>query len=100
MSGLTPTSIPTPANQSTGSRRQLLSVVVPCFNEQEAIEHSYRAIKDVLASLPDVDHELIFVDDGSADATLETLNAIMASDRAVRVHSLSRNFGHQIALAA
>lgn len=79
---------------------ELLSVVVPCFNEQEVVEHAYRAIKDVLVSLTELDHEIIFVDDGSADDTLPRLNQLMARDPAVRVLSLSRNFGHQIALAA
>src|SRR3954464_11885971 len=78
----------------------LLSVVVPCFNEAEAIEHSYRAIKAVLVALNGLSHEIIFVDDGSSDATLGKLNQLMASDSAIRVLSLSRNFGHQIALAA
>jgi glycosyltransferase involved in cell wall biosynthesis len=78
----------------------LLSVVIPCFNEAEAIEHSYRAIKDMLASLTDFSHEIILVDDGSADGTLAKLNEIMARDQTVRVLALSRNFGHQIALAA
>jgi glycosyltransferase involved in cell wall biosynthesis len=77
-----------------------LSVVVPCFNEQDVVEHAYRAIKDVLVSLPELDHEIIFVDDGSTDDTLQRLNALSARDPAVRVLSLSRNFGHQIALAA
>jgi polyisoprenyl-phosphate glycosyltransferase len=54
----------------------------------------------VLRSLPDLDHEIIFVDDGSADETLHRLNALATRDPAVRVLSLSRNFGHQIALAA
>lgn len=89
-----------PTSQPRTDGRELLSVVVPCFNEQEAIEHSYRAIKDVLNALPNVEHELIFVDDGSSDATLQKLNGLMASDHAVRVQSLSRNFGHQVALAA
>jgi glycosyltransferase involved in cell wall biosynthesis len=78
----------------------LLTIVVPCFNEAEAIDHSYRAIKDVLVSLKGLSHEIIFVDDGSVDTTLPVLNEIMARDPAVRVLSLSRNFGHQIALAA
>lgn len=82
------------------SARQRLSVVVPCYNEQEVIDHTYRAIKDVLVALPGLDHEIVFADDGSADGTLARLNAIQAADPAVRVLSLSRNFGHQIALAA
>src|SRR5437867_10347974 len=86
--------------QQTRGGPELLSVVVPCFNEAEGIEHSYRAIKDVLIALKGLSHEIVFVDDGSGDATLAKLNDLMARDSAVRVQSLSRNFGHQIALAA
>jgi len=57
----------------------LLSVVVPCYNEQEAIEHTYKEIKGVLRTLKDLDHEIIFVDDGSADDTLPRLNALAES---------------------
>src|SRR2546422_9665216 len=79
---------------------QLLCVVTPCYNEEEVIEKFYEALKPVLKSLPGLNHRIIFVDDGSQDATLEKLNALAARDPAVRVYSLSRNFGHQIALTA
>jgi dolichol-phosphate mannosyltransferase len=77
----------------------LLSVVVPCYNEAEVIGLFYREIRPVLGAL-DLDFELILVDDGSADSTLEQLNRIAEGDPAVGVYSLSRNFGHQIALTA
>ena len=79
---------------------ELLSVVVPCYNEHEAIEHTYRELKTVLVTLQGLDHEIVFVDDGSTDDTLTRLNRLASADGAVRVLSLSRNFGHQIALAA
>src|SRR5262245_24145 len=78
----------------------LLSVVAPCYNESEVIGLFYNAVRPVLSSLGDVDAEIIFVDDGSSDDTLEQLNQIAEGDPAVRVCSLSRNFGHQIALTA
>lgn len=84
----------------------LLSVVVPCFNEQEMAEHAYDAIVEVLRGLaegratPPLRYEIVFVDDGSVDETLTRLNVIAQRDPNVRVLSLSRNFGHQIALAA
>jgi dolichol-phosphate mannosyltransferase len=84
----------------TDRRRALLSVVVPCYNESEVIGIFYRALKPVLQSLEGLDHEIIFVDDGSADDTLAYLNRFMTDDACVRVASLSRNFGHQIALTA
>lgn len=90
----------TPLASAGAAQRPLLSVVSPCYNEAEVIGIFYTALKDVLRAQPDVDHEIILVDDGSADTTLDRLNEIMAADPAVRVLSLSRNFGHQIALTA
>jgi len=78
----------------------LLSVVVPCYNESEVISLFYRELKSVLDSLPELSYEILFVDDGSIDDTLLILNQIAEEDPAVRVCSLSRNFGHQIALTA
>jgi glycosyltransferase involved in cell wall biosynthesis len=77
-----------------------LSVICPCFNEAPVIDRFYEALRAVLRSLDGLDHEIVFVDDGSTDATLDCLNAIAAEDRRVRVCSLSRNFGHQVALTA
>jgi len=78
----------------------LLSVIAPCYNESEVVDIFYSALKQVLQTQNGIDHEIIFVDDGSTDDTLEKLNAMMVSDPTVRVASLSRNFGHQIALTA
>jgi dolichol-phosphate mannosyltransferase len=78
----------------------LLCVVAPCYNEAEAVGLFYEALKPVLASLPDLDHRILFVDDGSTDATGERLAALAQRDPRVQVVSLSRNFGHQIALTA
>jgi glycosyltransferase involved in cell wall biosynthesis len=79
---------------------RLLCVVVPCFDEEPAVEHTYVELKRVLALLPDYRHQLYFVDDGSRDGTLAKLNELARHDRSVRVLSLSRNFGHQIAITA
>jgi glycosyltransferase involved in cell wall biosynthesis len=80
--------------------RQLLSVITPCYNESEVVHLFYNAVKPVLDALSDLDYEIVFVDDGSADDTLMHLNEIASRDENVRVCSLSRNFGHQIALTA
>jgi dolichol-phosphate mannosyltransferase len=77
-----------------------LSVVVPCYNESEVVEAFHRELSPILESLRPLQYELIFVDDGSADDTLDRLNRIAERDPSVRVCSLSRNFGHQIALTA
>ena len=86
--------------ETTNGRRELLSIVVPCYNESEVVELFYRGVRPVLEALGGLDFELIFVDDGSVDDTLERLNRLAEKDPAVRVCSLSRNFGHQIALTA
>jgi dolichol-phosphate mannosyltransferase len=83
-----------------GHNRQLLSVVTPCYNESEVVHLFYNEVKPVLDTLLDLDYEIIFVDDGSTDDTLMHLNDIASRDETVRVCSLSRNFGHQIALTA
>jgi glycosyltransferase involved in cell wall biosynthesis len=76
-----------------------LNVVVPCYNEAEGIRTFTAEVARVLDTL-DLPWQIVFVDDGSTDATLDELNALAAGDRRVRVYSLSRNFGHQIALSA
>jgi glycosyltransferase involved in cell wall biosynthesis len=78
----------------------LISVVIPCFNESKVIHLFYPELKRVLRALRGVRHEMIFVDDGSTDDTLAELNQIGHKDPCVRVCSFSRNFGHQIAITA
>jgi dolichol-phosphate mannosyltransferase len=80
--------------------KQLLSVIVPVFNESEVIETFYRRASQALAGLPGCDYELIFVDDGSRDDSYGQLAAFAARDARVRVIKFSRNFGHQIAISA
>jgi dolichol-phosphate mannosyltransferase len=76
-----------------------LSVVVPCYNEQEAIHACHAALTRALS--PSVgDYQIVYVNDGSTDQTYALLSAIQRSDPKVKVVDLSRNFGHQIALSA
>jgi dolichol-phosphate mannosyltransferase len=88
------------ANSMTGTRTPLLSVVAPCFNEADVVELFYQELRPILASLEGMDFEIILVDDGSSDDTLLRMNRIAAGDPSVRACSLSRNFGHQVALTA
>ena len=82
----------------------LLSVVVPCFNEQEVIRSSHERLKQVLDGLKAGaqcrEYELLYVDDGSGDRTLALLKEIFATDRHVRIIALRRNSGLQAALTA
>ena len=89
-----------PAATADRSRPALLSVVVPCYNEADVVARTHETLSAELGGLAQVDYELIYVDDGSRDATLALLKSVQAGDRRVRVLALSRNFGHQIALHA
>jgi dolichol-phosphate mannosyltransferase len=77
----------------------MLSVIVPCFNEEEVIEHTNERLARALGAITP-DFEIIYVDDGSRDRTAELLHEIQAGSSQVRVIRLSRNFGHQIAVTA
>lgn len=90
-----------PPNFETGGRTcSLLSVVVPCFNEEEVLPKTHPRLIEVLETLPVHAFELIYVDDGSRDATLDILREIQRADTRVRVVGLSRNFGQEIAMTA
>lgn len=81
--------------------KNLLSIVVPVFNEEESIAESVRrllALQDKLS--PEIDVELVFVDDGSKDRSLTLLRSFAVQTASVKVISFSRNFGHQIAITA
>jgi len=85
-------------SRASGSFR--LSVVVPCFNEQEVIATTHARLTTAGRAIPGAALEIVYVDDGSKDRTLELLRGMAATDRSVRVIALSRNFGHQKALSA
>ena len=89
-----------PPPRDGGSPRALLSVVVPCFDEEAVVRETHRRLVATLETVPDLDFELVYVDDGSRDATLDLLRELQNADARVRVIALSRNFGHQIAVTA
>ena len=78
----------------------LLSVVVPCYNEEAVLRATHERLTSVLAGMSTLDYELIFVNDGSRDDTQLILTQLQLVDHHVRVLLLSRNFGHQIAVTA
>ncbi|WDI32413.1 glycosyltransferase family 2 protein [Hyphococcus flavus] len=79
--------------------RPLISVVVPCYNEEEAVGVFSAAISETL-SVADFGYEIVFIDDGSSDKTREALIALAQHEQKVRVIALSRNFGKEAALTA
>ena len=76
---------------------QLLSLVIPVFNEEEVLEESFRRM-DAAMRATGHPYEIIYVNDGSRDNTMEILRRIAAEAPQVRVLSFSRNFGHQLAV--
>lgn len=81
-------------------QRELLSIVVPCYNEAEVIGETMRRLFSFCLELSDMDVELIFVDDGSRDGTRDILKRHADVNPNVRVIGFARNFGHQIAVTA
>ncbi|MEX2048834.1 MAG: glycosyltransferase family 2 protein [Gemmatimonadota bacterium] len=82
------------------AKLDLISVVVPIFNEAEVIREFYQRSTAALSSAVTCDYELIFVNDGSSDGSQEILRSLVAADDRVSVIKFSRNFGHQIAISA
>ena len=81
-------------------RRRCISLVVPFYNEEQGIAGFEAGLRPALAALPDCDFEIVCVDDGSTDGTLEKLEAVAARDPRYVVIGLSRNFGKEAALTA
>ncbi|MGH8710038.1 MAG: glycosyltransferase [Burkholderiales bacterium] len=77
----------------------LLSTVVPAYNEQEVLRAFHERLSPVLARLA-APVEVIYVNDGSSDGSLEVLRSLKESDDRVAILDLSRNFGKEIALTA
>ena len=78
---------------------QKISIITPCYNEEEALPIFHREAANVLDAM-DIDYELIFVNDGSRDRTLDELRALAKEDAHVKYISFSRNFGKEAAMYA
>lgn len=77
----------------------MISLVIPIYNEQEILPLLYERIKDASGEWKE-EYELIFVDDGSIDGSLEMIQGLHERDSRVKAISFSRNFGHQTAVSA
>ncbi|MDR7814993.1 glycosyltransferase family 2 protein [Lacrimispora sp.] len=77
-----------------------ISLVVPCYNEQEALPYFYEAACKIVSEMSEQAFEFIFVDDGSKDNTLEIVKKISVEDKRVKYISFSRNFGKESAMYA
>lgn len=77
-----------------------VSIIIPCYNEQESLHTAYERVVAALQGTWNKGYELLFINDGSKDATLDILRQLAATDNKVKLISFSRNFGHQAAVAA
>jgi len=81
-------------------KKDLITLIVPCYNEEESLEIFYKAASDVAKKMKQVDFEFLFINDGSRDKTLEILRNFSKNDKRVRYISFSRNFGKEAAMYA
>ncbi len=81
-------------------KKKCVSIVIPCYNEQETLPTIYPAITDVMKTISEYDYEILLVDDGSKDRTNEMMKELAAKDEHVRYFSFSRNFGKEAAIYA
>lgn len=77
-----------------------ISMVIPVYNEEKVLNQCYNRVKANLNQIENYEHEIIFINDGSKDQSLEMLEKIANNDINVKIISFSRNFGHQAAVTA
>lgn len=77
-----------------------ISVVVPMYYEEKVVKECYKRLSEILKKLVNYDYEIICINDGSKDKTLELLEEIAELDKKVKILSFTRNFGHQCAVTA
>lgn len=77
-----------------------ISLIIPCYNEEESLPFLYEELKRVTAEMSEYDFEMLFIDDGSKDKTLAILKDMGRSDKRVKYVSFSRNFGKEAAMYA
>lgn len=77
-----------------------ITVIVPCYNEEEAINYYYAEMNKVMQKMSNYDFELLFINDGSQDKTFEILKSLSKQDNRVKYISFSRNFGKEAAMYA
>jgi len=80
--------------------KPMISVIVPCYNEAEALPFFFEELDKVISSMEDYDFEAIYIDDGSKDGTLEVLRKRATQDKKSRYVSFSRNFGKEAGMLA
>lgn len=79
---------------------KIISIIVPCYNEEESIELFYKEVKKVFKTIKNVKYELLFINDGSEDNTLKIIKSLSTKDENVKYISFSRNFGLEAGIYA
>lgn len=77
-----------------------ISIIVPCYNEEESLPHFYKETTKHLKAIDTIDYEMIFIDDGSKDHTIDILKVLSLQDERCQYYSFSRNFGKEAAMYA
>lgn len=77
-----------------------ISIIVPCFNEEEVLPAFYQETQKIVSAIPDTLYEFVFIDDGSKDHTLDILRLLSYQDNCCKYISFSRNFGKEAAMYA
>ena len=81
-------------------KKQLISALIPAYNEEECLYELYKRVSSVLSKLENYDYEILIVNDGSKDKTLEILQELNKNDSHLQYVNLARNYGKEIAMAA
>ena len=80
--------------------KEKITIVVPCYNEKEALAIFIKEINKLTNSMKNIDFELLFVDDGSEDSTIDIIKDFAKNDKRIKYISFSRNFGKEAAMFA
>ena len=80
--------------------KEKISVIVPCYNEEESLPFLYKEVTEVLKGISNISYELLFIDDGSKDHTMDILKVLAYEDNQCHYYSFSRNFGKEAAMLA
>ncbi len=81
-------------------KKDLITCVIPCYNESKVLDKFYSEITKIAANMNSVDFEFLFVDDGSSDSTLSDIKKLAEGDQRVKYVSFSRNFGKEAGMLA
>ena len=80
--------------------KELISIVVPCYNEEKALPHYYNKMREIMNNMNYVDFEIILVNDGSKDNTLKEMQELARNDARIKFINFSKNFGKEAAMYA